>query len=954
MSNFLRQLMNNFSQFRSDEDENDEPPEPALNDSASIYVEEPQELSEYEFITYDGEKQEYAFTGDVDGDKELLAGRWVREVMERDDAYVYLGTYSSDIDKQPNLARVKIDSDLIRHMALFGETGSGKTTLSRNIMVQLAERGYGFCYIDPKKAERDENGIPQGDATELIRQLPRHRHDDIVYITPEEIDGYSYNVNLLETPAGIGEDDPEFESVIDFQLNYLENLMRISLPNAMWGPQMGNIYESLSNPMIRSDSEYRMGDLQYLIHNPNDIERFIERYEEESEDDYQTELLSDLSELDDQSYNSLKRRTNQFVHNRDVRNLVFGDSSDIDFREIVRENKIVIVDINQEVGSGLNIQKILMGYLINMLYLATTSVANEKEFFMFSDEFDAVLKNDLVPIIPILKRGRSQNFVLSMATQTPSTLDTDGAVVEDANVLTESQTNVNLVATGNVDDGEARTIESLYTSNPASSTDLGTDDLANPSMFHFWVQAPDSKSESAYGTEVGGFPPYPPRISRQQLRDIVRESVMEYGTPHEELIRYEDGVRDFLKESDSGLMLDKGMSVVDIATKFDEEHKDVPDEFATSETIKQIIDATGMADLDKFNIEEWLERQTGLDRLTAEKQSDTALYKLEKDGREQLEIGTGSSGSAGSQSHRILTQEIRDVLADHGIYVSLPTQAGSDEQPDAYGYVFSDVDSRPFKERLSVGDEFIIEIEKSTTDDRPSRMLRNLRKAFEKDTFVVFATDQKPPEKAGSTERYKKIEQIIEEQEFVRSEDEHGKRLYNSKTLAKDGMYPIRKLPDPSQANTRSSKWYIDGEYLHLMERDSSGNTVPITSWSPVEGFQDWSIDQFQAYAERTDNGRFKVHDLEEDTVLDPVDDVNDDTDVYRTVNKPWIPSIELGGTPDKSDYSILVLPTRGRSLDEPHVYENGEFEQFTTSDEDGNDEADETEDDEDEERTFF
>jgi hypothetical protein len=54
---------------------------------------------------------------------------------------------------------------MFRHLACFGTTGYGKSTLQKNVFRQIAEFGAGGCYIDPGG----------DDAEELIEILPEHR-----------------------------------------------------------------------------------------------------------------------------------------------------------------------------------------------------------------------------------------------------------------------------------------------------------------------------------------------------------------------------------------------------------------------------------------------------------------------------------------------------------------------------------------------------------------------------------------------------------------------------------------------------------------------------------------------------------------------------------------------------------------------------------------------------------
>lgn len=63
-----------------------------------------------------------------------------------------------------------LPDDLFRHIHVVGKTGTGKSTLLESIAVQLMERGFGLCVVDP-----------HGDLVERLRaRVPRHRKNDLV------------------------------------------------------------------------------------------------------------------------------------------------------------------------------------------------------------------------------------------------------------------------------------------------------------------------------------------------------------------------------------------------------------------------------------------------------------------------------------------------------------------------------------------------------------------------------------------------------------------------------------------------------------------------------------------------------------------------------------------------------------------------------------------------------
>jgi hypothetical protein len=78
-------------------------------------------------------------------------------------------------------------ADRRQHLYCIGKSGTGKTTLLRNLILQDIEHGYGVGVIDP-----------HGDLTEaIVDQIPPWRTKDVVYFNPADLE-YPIGLNLLQ------------------------------------------------------------------------------------------------------------------------------------------------------------------------------------------------------------------------------------------------------------------------------------------------------------------------------------------------------------------------------------------------------------------------------------------------------------------------------------------------------------------------------------------------------------------------------------------------------------------------------------------------------------------------------------------------------------------------------------------------------------------------------------
>ena len=77
-------------------------------------------------------------------------------------------------------------ADRRHHVYVVGKSGTGKTTLLRNMILQDIEAGRGVGLIDP-----------HGDlALDILDHIPRHRAEDVAYFDPSDAE-YPVGFNLL-------------------------------------------------------------------------------------------------------------------------------------------------------------------------------------------------------------------------------------------------------------------------------------------------------------------------------------------------------------------------------------------------------------------------------------------------------------------------------------------------------------------------------------------------------------------------------------------------------------------------------------------------------------------------------------------------------------------------------------------------------------------------------------
>ncbi len=117
-------------------------------------------------------------------DSNLLRSRGLlREMNRKDNRTVHIGHRETWGGIQPVALHVP---DRLQHTLILGQTGTGKTTLLKNLMIQDLRAGRGVALIDP-----------DGDvASEILDYIPRHRIRDVIHFSPADSE-FPIALNLL-------------------------------------------------------------------------------------------------------------------------------------------------------------------------------------------------------------------------------------------------------------------------------------------------------------------------------------------------------------------------------------------------------------------------------------------------------------------------------------------------------------------------------------------------------------------------------------------------------------------------------------------------------------------------------------------------------------------------------------------------------------------------------------
>ncbi|OYR62530.1 TraM recognition domain-containing protein [Halorubrum ezzemoulense] len=442
-----------------------------------------------------------------DGSEVYAAGsaRRVLEELPREhpDAPLFVGKGTR------NGRDASIDKDhLFRHRAVFGVTGYGKSTLLTNDARQLIESGAGLCFIDPKG----------DDARRLMKIMPEHRLDDVVWIEPGATGDYLSGFNFIS--LNMDPDDDAYNAAL---ASLVEDLKKMLAANDdYWGPRMDRVAQSIITGMNLYNSEtpddapeMNFVDMYYVLKSEASRHEFTARLKEAGMR-FITPHMETVAEMPEDDLEPLLGRFLPWIQNPVARRMIGFRSGGVSIPDAIDNDKIIIV----RMGSEPRELKQMLGMAVirrvwsHIRGRATESEHQRSPFYLFADEFDNLaLADDTIP--SMISESRSYRLAMTLANQYPAQLP--------SNVIDAITTNCDTIMSFNPGDKKsARTY----------CTQLGLDpeDLTEEVNYHYWMRTTISENmERSEAFRVYAHPPFPPVRTAEERDAAIEASLKKIG-----------------------------------------------------------------------------------------------------------------------------------------------------------------------------------------------------------------------------------------------------------------------------------------------------------------------------------------------------------------------------------------------------------------------------------------
>lgn len=296
------------------------------------------------------------------------------------------------------------ESDRTRHCYVMGATGTGKSTLLYNMLVQDMLAGRGVGLIDP-----------HGDLyRQVLEAVPARRIKDVILINPADGE-YSAGVNFLEI------DDQDSIREKSFVVNELIQIIyRLYAADTM-GPGFERMFRNaLALLLNNTGNHFTLIDLPRVFEDADFRDWLVSKCKDPIV--VQFWRGSVLRMTGDQSLSNwthyIVSKLTPFIDNPSVRRIIGQGSSTINFRKALDDGSILLINLPKgEIGSldTAFLGMLTMGKILGAaLSRAKLSKTKRRPFHLYVDEFQNFTTDS---VATLLAEARKYGLYLTFANQ---------------------------------------------------------------------------------------------------------------------------------------------------------------------------------------------------------------------------------------------------------------------------------------------------------------------------------------------------------------------------------------------------------------------------------------------------------------------------------------------------------------------------------------------------------
>ena len=294
------------------------------------------------------------------------------------------------------------NEDRLRHIYIIGKTGTGKSELLKDMILQDIKAGKGVCFMDP-----------HGDAIEdLLKLIPPERAEDVIYFNPSDTER-PMGFNLLEVRT---EDQMHFAATAVINMMYK---LFDPYKTGIVGPRFEHAVRNAMLTAMQAEPGSTFVEIMRILTDARYVQELLPRVTDPIVRRYWTDQIAQTSDFHkSEVLDYITSKFGRFVTNKLIRNIIGQSQSSFDLREVMDTGKILLINLAKGTlgEENSNFLGLILVPRVLMAAMSRSDIPMEqrRDFYFYVDEFQNFATPDFAVI---LSEARKYRLALCVANQ---------------------------------------------------------------------------------------------------------------------------------------------------------------------------------------------------------------------------------------------------------------------------------------------------------------------------------------------------------------------------------------------------------------------------------------------------------------------------------------------------------------------------------------------------------
>ncbi|MCL4360503.1 type IV secretion system DNA-binding domain-containing protein [Patescibacteria group bacterium] len=286
------------------------------------------------------------------------------------------------------------DDDRRRHVYIIGKTGTGKSQLLEEMVMQDINAGRGVAVIDP-----------HGDLVEgILSRVPAARAEDVIYFDPGD----------SERPMGLNMLEASTEQQKHFVATSIVGLMYKlydPMKTGIIGPRFEHAIRNAMLTVMEAVDHGTFIEVVQTLQRPDFVQELLPKVQDPIVRRYWTDQIAQTADFHkSEVLDYIVSKFGRFVTNKLMRNIIGQSYSSFDFRKVMDEGKILLVNLAKgKLGEeNSNFLGLILVPRILVSAMSRQEMPEEKrrDFYLYVDEFQNFATPDFAQILSEARKYR--------------------------------------------------------------------------------------------------------------------------------------------------------------------------------------------------------------------------------------------------------------------------------------------------------------------------------------------------------------------------------------------------------------------------------------------------------------------------------------------------------------------------------------------------------------------